>query len=90
MTESQIDYLWELAGRDGEQADLQAQFPDVDWAAAQARKEAQWQAMRAQRAHNPQPAITAAQVEDAIRTVFTPERVRALFEGESPLLGKRR
>lgn len=91
MTDAQIDYLWQLAGRDGDQLDLQTYFPEVDWIAATTREDAQWEAARARWALEPHtPSISQAQLNEVLKEVFTTERVQDLFTSDSPLMGKLR
>jgi len=87
MTEPQIDYLWELATRDDDAGRLQEEFPEVDWAAAEARKEARWAERRAQRALEPPSRISLADIDAVTQSIFSAERVADLFS-TSPLLGK--
>lgn len=87
MTDSQIDYLWALATREGEERELKATFPEVDWDAAAARKEARWEARRTQAALTPQPRISLDQVNEITKSIFTEQSITDLFS-DSPLLGK--
>lgn len=90
MTLEQIEYLWELAGRDGDQEDLIARFPEIDWAAAEERREALHAAARAQRLAAPPSLISLDKVTEALKEAFGPDRLSDHLLADSPLLGRMR